>query len=168
MVRHEGVAFRNAIISVNALRPASFAVSASLNSRTTERPLSMAYSFRSLRCAGMENPSRSWSFEDTRAYDTASVCGFVAARFSAFISLDCLPVLIPFQENLEEPNRIFKRGPVPCDRIAISVSRLGLLLVSSACHARPAALNQQRSGPAARSSYRRCSAFARVFLLAFR
>src|SRR3954451_2879259 len=107
MVRHDGVAVRYAIIAAKALRPAALAVSTSLNSRTIRSPRSVAYSFSSLRCAGMENPSRSWSFEETRAYDTASGCAFRvgAVRWCAcMMSLDCRLASIRFQENVELRN----------------------------------------------------------------
>ena len=67
-----GVAFRNVIISPKPPRPACLAVSTAVNSRRID----------SFCCAGIEKPSRSWSFEDTRQYVTQVVAsaGEDAAR----------------------------------------------------------------------------------------
>src|SRR5258705_9055750 len=72
-VRQREFFLKTETISLKPSRPASFAVSLSVNSRTMAIPRRSAYSFKQWVCAGMEYPPSACSSVDTRAYRMA--CG---------------------------------------------------------------------------------------------
>ena len=74
---------KNRTIAVKPVRPALLAVSTSTYSWRRKTVL-LAYSRRSLSCAGIEKPSFSCSLEDTRAYRTA-VGGWVTCGLGIII-----------------------------------------------------------------------------------